>query len=180
MRFPRAGARHLRSRAALGSYARPARRPACGATRCTVDGRERVTPVPHSSIPGSALAGAERWRSVAAASAVVERRQASARRFARAAPAGAVVEYASAGVPPLFLFRGFVRWVERSETHQNNCGGLRRGACHLAALCADPLAANPPCNLQNSGAHTSRERILLSYCSARSGSRCATALGRVT
>jgi hypothetical protein len=50
------------------------------------DGRERVTPAPTEFRPRKRVTGAERWRSVAAASAVVERRQASARRFARAAP----------------------------------------------------------------------------------------------
>jgi hypothetical protein len=42
-------------------------------------------------VPGSRVAEAERWRSVAAASAVVERRQASAPARARAAPQGAEV-----------------------------------------------------------------------------------------
>jgi hypothetical protein len=51
------------------------------------------------------VTGAERWRSVAPASAAVERRQASALRFrARAASDDAAVEYASVGVsPPFFL-----------------------------------------------------------------------------
>src|SRR5208282_2612939 len=67
-----------------GSYARPALRPVCAETRWTGTGQMQVTPDDARS--QEARTGVELWRSVAAASAVVERRQASARRFARAAP----------------------------------------------------------------------------------------------
>ncbi len=70
-------------------------------------------------VPGSRVARAERWRSVAAASAVVERREASAPGWARAASQDAEVtqQRLSAFRFPFF----FVAWVER----QRNPGALR-------------------------------------------------------
>jgi hypothetical protein len=64
---------------------------------------------PDDAAPRKRVAGVERRRSVAAASAAVERRQASALRFsARRIPLGAAVAYASVGVsPPSFFFAFF-------------------------------------------------------------------------
>ena len=69
-----------------GPYARPALRPVCGLKPAALqDGRERVTPAPNKFRPRKRVAGVELWRSLATASAVVGRREASARRSARAA-----------------------------------------------------------------------------------------------
>src|SRR5208282_4252090 len=82
-RFPRAGARHLRSRAAYGKT--PGRHDDRSATlSLDWDRGRRITPAETTS--QEARSGAELRRWLAATSAAVERRQASALRSARAAP----------------------------------------------------------------------------------------------
>jgi len=128
-RLPRAGVRHLRSRAAP-AILRPAGRMTGlrGQPRWTGTGTARVTPAGDARFftdrglrsarsfelsgscvrpsPRKRVAGVELWRSLAAASAVVERRQASALRFQRAPHAACVrfVRHASVGVLPPFFF----------------------------------------------------------------------------
>ncbi len=117
------------------------------------DRKERVTPakkraifrtigvVRSDQVPGSA-SGAELWRSFAAASAVVERRQASARRFARAAP---VWRGGWTTRLPAFRFLFyFVARMERSEIRERHPSrtivpGLR-GVYHWAGQRPDPMA----------------------------------------
>ena len=69
------------------------------------------------------MAGVELWRSFAAASAVVERRQASALRSARAAPKRGSLDYASVGVSPpfFFFFLGFAG-LDRDERPDSTAG----------------------------------------------------------
>jgi hypothetical protein len=73
------------------------------------------------------VAGVELWRSFAAASAVVERRQASALRSARAAPKRGSLDYASVGVPPSFFlfltcfFPGFAG-LDRDQKPDSTAG----------------------------------------------------------
>ena len=83
---------------------------------------------------GSRVARAERWRSVATASAVVERREASGpRRGARRAREGTeVTEHAFRR--SAFLFSFFVAWVERSETR----GGCKASRSFPGFRCAQP------------------------------------------
>jgi len=96
----------------LRDNARPALRPACEELRCTEAGGGRVTPASEWSAQ-EARTGAERRRSFAAASAAVERREASASRWtrcriARCGQVGTHVYRRSASFFSLRLgFRGF-------------------------------------------------------------------------
>src|SRR5271156_5111884 len=86
-RFPRARARHLRSRAAPANTSGRHHDRSAGVPAGL--GQARAGNARSLARSQEARAGVERWRSVAAASAAVERRQASASRWTRTAPAGA-------------------------------------------------------------------------------------------
>jgi hypothetical protein len=111
--------------------------------------RNQVTPDDAAS--QEARSGTELRRWFAAASAVVERRQASARRFARAAPAGADHETLRL---PAFRFLAFF-----CPCHPP----LRTARCfHCSDEVLDGIAAFIRTDGHASDAHASREREILS------------------
>ena len=132
------------------------------------DRKARVTPVSSADFrtigicaptkSQEARSGAELWRWVAAASAVVERRQASALRLQRAAASVDARQwnYAPAGVPLPFCLLGM---IEPKAGPTAGLGVTR--SCSAGRFCE--------WRWHNSGAHASRERICFFHLSPRAG-----------